>query len=169
MCQLIIEVCTKKIKPVSGSASIPCIASRAWRLFDNFGISTIWSWIDGMIEANPRLRHVLENQLWHDIDAMLAIGGELCTGQLCWYVDIVTDSEDREYAKRYVGQAEIDFHRLTTHLEELRISQNNKSLHYWIGTQETRQSNLITIHMDSILTDLLYRTISSISILSGAV
>lgn len=127
-------------------------------MFPELGIAAMWYWMDRIADTSPHLRHVLDHRLWHDSNAMIAIGGELCTGQLCWYADIVTDATDPEYMKRYVGQAEIDFHRFSPHLVELSFCQNDESLHYWIGTQENRQSNLIAMHMNSTVIDMLYKT-----------
>ena len=111
-----------------------------------------------MSNENSKLRNVLKIQLWYDQDAMLAVGGDLQTGEPCIYADIVTDARDPSFMKTYVGQAVVDFMRLSDHYEQLSLPCNNRSLHYWIAAQEHRRPNFITMRIHKSIIDVLYPT-----------
>jgi len=62
-----------------------------------------------MFQGNAGFKQVHHGQLWRDAASIKAIGGDLRTSQLRWYIDVVTDNSDEGYLKLYVGQAPLGF------------------------------------------------------------
>jgi len=96
-------------------------------------VAQVWRFVNGMVQSNRKLRRVVKYGLWKDIQALLAIAGNVHKDQIGWYADFVTAPDDDQYLKKYVGQTENMSKRMRDHKNEMKKGADGRQLHYKIA------------------------------------
>ncbi|KAJ8606227.1 hypothetical protein MRB53_041099 [Persea americana] len=133
------------------------------KYLDENTVASVWSFLCGLIRANPALKKVIDEQRWDDIDALLAIGVKWPGNRKGWYANIVTQRTLDEYLKMYLGQSVKTANRIQKHEKEIDEG-SDASLHYAIASHPDRDSTFVVlgiwtedadIHFSSAMMDLV--------------
>ncbi|KAK4545857.1 hypothetical protein LTR36_002421 [Oleoguttula mirabilis] len=90
------------------------------------------------------LAMLLANEDYTDKDKLLAIGGDVKHKGPGWYMHVLTDDNDSDWFKLYIGQGErvkirVDYHRKPS------VLKKNTALHYQLLRKPGRQYNYVLL------------------------
>lgn len=73
-------------------------------LLDAFGVATVRAWVDGLFTANETLAKVVDEGLWTDKKALIAVGNRDEHLRCRLFLILTTDRRDSSFLKMYNGQ-----------------------------------------------------------------
>lgn len=103
--------------------------------------------------------------LYTDAAALTGIGGNLKSGRFSCYMNVITDKNDSNYLKVYVGKALVLLRRLTDHARRIsrRIVSKDPatSYHHWCTYPDSRVVNFVSFGPDPDLFEPLLARLTS--------